>query len=253
MFPDITQSREILHFPICSQCLKPFFFPSRVTFIKFCLLSLLLGSLFPSVSRPLMGSHSPMVKVKHGSGRVNGAAPIWLCCVKKQRRACQLSSPSPRHYRVVLRNAFAGAFPGLILNGLSSLHFLREISLLSGRAHGYEISSNVISLQFFFAFCFSSLLVVTCSWTAQHLVCSGSFPAPSSQGFTQLHIFALQRAIRPGMDPPDLPSSELVTAKHRRHGVVQTLITAPSSLKALGVCSLGNECVLLQANSTTMG
>lgn len=140
---------------------------------------------------------------------------IWLCCIKKQRRACQLSSPSPQHYRVVLHNAFAGAFPGLSLNGLSSLHFLREISLPSGRAHGYEISFNVISLQFFFAFCFSSPLVVMCSWTAQHLACSDSFPAPSSQGFTQLNIFALQRVILPGRDPSDLPSSESITAKHR--------------------------------------
>lgn len=98
---------------------------------------------------------------------LNRAAPICTSerfglAELKQRRACQLSSPSPWHSGIVPHNAFASSFPSLILNGLSCLHSPCEISPPSSRAHHYEILSNPGGFAFFFFFflSLSCLLVV---------------------------------------------------------------------------------------------
>lgn len=123
---------------------------------------------------------------------LNRAAPICTSerfglAELKQRRACQLSSPSPWHSGLVPHNAFASSFPSLILNGLSCLHFPCEISPPSRRAHHYEILSNLGGFSFFFFFIFSLLSAGSLCALGQLCphVCS-PFPAPGSRGFMRL-------------------------------------------------------------------
>lgn len=136
-----------------------FCFSSIVTF-KIYLLSLLLRShwsFFPSLSSRVhwFTVFSPQMGGKLAEW--NRAAPICTSerfglAELKQRRACQLSSPSPWHSGIVLHNAFASSFSSLILNGLSCLHFPCEISPPSSRAHHYEILSNLGGFSFYFFF-----------------------------------------------------------------------------------------------------
>lgn len=158
VFPHVTPSKEILDYkPPPNAWNNLFFFSFRVTF-KIYLLSLFLGShwnFFPSLSSWV---HWCTVFSSQMGGELaewNRAAPICTSerfglAELKQRRACQLSSPSPWHSGIVLHNAFAGSFPSLILNGLSCLHFPCEISPPSSRAHHYEILSNLGGVSYFF-------------------------------------------------------------------------------------------------------